>query len=182
MIKEIKISFPGYAKDIYALPGTSLFECIARADILIRTPCGGAGTCGKCAVKVIAGNLTATEDCKRHFSEQEIAEGYRLACRCAVGSDLAIEIPERSLFETETVTLGAEQSTQGTVGHEVPLSDSCIPLIKKRHLQLTEPTLETPVSDLDSIQTQVGDLSVSLVELQKLPQLIRDNNFSDNLR
>jgi len=177
-MKELKISFPDYGKEIFAMPGTSLFECIARAGILIRTPCGGAGTCGKCAVKLLEGTLEATEDCKKHFSDQEIQEGHRLACRCVVENDIAIEIPEKTLFESETITLGAEKGKEDSIGHEVPLSDSCIPLIEKKHLLLTEPTLENPVSDLDNIQSQIGDLNVCLEDLKQLPYLIRNNGFS----
>lgn len=178
MIKELTISFPDYGKEVYALPGTSLFECIARAGILIRTPCGGAGTCGKCAVKVISGDLPATAECKQHFSTDEIAEGYRLACRCAVEDDLAIEIPETSLFETDTITLGAETGKQSASGHETPLKDSCIPLIEKKYLKLPAPSLENPISDLDNIYTQLGELNIKLQDIQKLPETLRENDFS----
>lgn len=177
-MKELKISFPDYGKQIFALPGTSLFECIARAGILIRTPCGGAGTCGKCAVKLVEGDLPASADCKKHFNQQEIEEGFRLACRCVVENDIAIEIPKNTLFEAETITLGAEKNKNDSIGHEVSLADSCIPLIEKRYLQLTEPTLENPISDLDNIASHIGYLEVSLEDLQKLPYLVRENDFS----
>ena len=130
-MEELKISFPDYSKQIYALPGTSLFECIARAGILIRTPCGGAGTCGKCAVKLIKGDLPPTADCKKHFSQKEIDEGFRLACRCVVENEISIEIPQKTLFEAETITLGAETGKNDSFGHEIPLADSCLPLIEK---------------------------------------------------
>jgi uncharacterized 2Fe-2S/4Fe-4S cluster protein (DUF4445 family) len=177
-MKELKISFPEYSREVYALPGTSLFECIARAGILIRTPCGGAGTCGKCAVKLIDGTLPATSNCQKHFSAKEISEGFRLACRCKVENDISVEIPEKTLFETGTITLGAETGKDGASRLEVPLADSCIALIEKRHLQISQPTLENPVSDLDNLKSHIGDLEISLDELKRLPLLLRDNDFS----
>ena len=177
-MKELKVLFPEYSREVFALPGTSLFECIARAGILIRTPCGGAGTCGKCAIKIVKGNLEPTVDCKKHFSHKEIDEGYRLACRCVVENDISIEIPEKSLFETETITVGAEKGKNDSLKHEVPLSDSCLSLIEKRHLQITQPTLENPISDLDNIKTHIGEMKVNLEDLKKLPSLLRDNDFS----
>ena len=177
-MKELKISFPEYSREVFALPGTSLFECIARAGILIRTPCGGAGTCGKCKVKLIEGTLKSTADCKKHFSDKEISEGYRLACRCFIESDISVEIPEDTLFETGTITLGAEAGETGASPLEIPLADTCVPMIEKRHLRISQPTLENPVSDLDNLKNHIGDINVSLKDMQKLPMLLRDNDFS----
>lgn len=177
-MKELKISFPEYGKKVYALPGTSLFECIARAGILIRTPCGGAGTCGKCRIQVVAGELVPSSECRKMFSEKEIAEGFRLACRCRIESEIAIEIPAETLFETGTITLGAEAGKDGTSRLEVPLTETCVPLIEKKHLRISQPTLENPVSDLDNLQSHIGKLEISLENLKKLPMLLRDSDFS----
>ncbi len=52
----VRIAFepPGVTVDVE--PGTPVLEAARRAGIAIMAPCGGRGTCGKCAVRVLAGN------------------------------------------------------------------------------------------------------------------------------
>ncbi len=52
--------------------------------------CAGRGVCGKCRVRVLKGEVPATETDLRFFSQQEIEEGYRLACRSYPESDCTI--------------------------------------------------------------------------------------------
>ncbi len=68
----------------------------AIADILaaygVEFPCGGSDLCGGCRVRVAEGNLAARIEDKFVFTEEELAEGWRLACRARVESPLKIEI------------------------------------------------------------------------------------------
>ncbi len=105
-MKEYKINFTEHGKEIFALPGTSLFECVTRAGILIKTPCAGAGTCGKCVIQITDGTIEASEECKKRFSKEELECGFRLACRASLESDITVKIPYTSLFESGVVTLG----------------------------------------------------------------------------
>jgi len=88
-MSELKVFFPEYNKTIYALSGTSVFECITRAGILIRTPCGGSGICEKCAVKIISGNVLVSKGCLKFFSQEKINAGYRLACCTFLEEDIS---------------------------------------------------------------------------------------------
>lgn len=53
----------------------------------LSAPCGGAGRCGKCAVLVKKGTFAVSEEDRRHFSKEELLQGYRLACRAVVSGD-----------------------------------------------------------------------------------------------
>ncbi len=68
----------------------------AIADILaaygVEFPCGGSDLCGGCRVRVAAGDLAARIEDKFVFTEEELARGWRLACRARVESPLKIEI------------------------------------------------------------------------------------------
>lgn len=73
--------------------GQTLLEAMRNNNIAFEAPCGGKGICGKCAVKIVAGNdkLLLPEELK-YFSEEQIETGYRLACLYHPASDICIQL------------------------------------------------------------------------------------------
>jgi len=60
----------------------TLLDGLVRAAVDIPTDCAGRGTCGKCLVRLGAGELTApTERELKRIPERLCAEGWRLACQ-----------------------------------------------------------------------------------------------------
>jgi uncharacterized 2Fe-2S/4Fe-4S cluster protein (DUF4445 family) len=57
-------------------------------------PCGGAGTCGACRVRVLAGTLDVTPEMNECLTPAELAAGWRLACRGRVESALTLEVAQ----------------------------------------------------------------------------------------
>lgn len=70
----------------------SLFSALIKAGLRLFSPCGGKGSCGKCAIRLVEGVLPVTAEDKKFFSEEEIAKGYRLSCKAVLTGDIAIEI------------------------------------------------------------------------------------------
>ena len=60
----------------------------------VEFPCGGHGRCLRCKVRVVEGDLPATPEQRDLLASDEIAAGWRLACRCDVHSGVAIEIEQ----------------------------------------------------------------------------------------
>ena len=63
--------------------------------------CGGAGTCGKCRVKVLSGSVPVTDADRIFFSSEELEDGMRLACRIGIMKEpveLEYECPEEDIF------------------------------------------------------------------------------------
>ena len=100
MSQELKITFEPSGRTVYVLPGTILIEAAARAGLVLDTPCGGGGTCGKCRVRVTGGHCEPCAAGARVLSDQEVADGIRLACQCVATEPLTVEIPETSLFNS----------------------------------------------------------------------------------
>ncbi|MGC9467833.1 MAG: ASKHA domain-containing protein [Anaerolineae bacterium] len=76
----------------------TLLEASQNAGVEIAAVCGGAGSCGKCRIQLIAGELSpATADERRFFDAVELEAGYRLACQAYPLSDVKINIPPESL-------------------------------------------------------------------------------------
>jgi uncharacterized 2Fe-2S/4Fe-4S cluster protein (DUF4445 family) len=62
MTEEFKLTFKPSGRSVYVLPGTLLLEAAGRAGIVLQTPCGGNGTCGKCKVRVVGGCCAPVRD------------------------------------------------------------------------------------------------------------------------
>lgn len=61
--------------------GESVLESARNAGVSCKNMCGGRGTCGKCRVKVEIGEFhPVTKEEEHHFTKEELAAGYRLAC------------------------------------------------------------------------------------------------------
>jgi len=109
--KTIVLSIPE-AKKI------SLLEILRENDIQVRADCGGKGRCFKCEVKISQGATDATAADLKHFSEEEIKEGYRLSCLSFPKADMKVEVPEYLEDEMEV-----DSHTEHSIGSEKSAND-----------------------------------------------------------
>lgn len=68
----------GTATKVAVTAGENLLEVARKANVAIDAPCSGNGSCGKCRVKFISGELDSEKT--RHITEEDYAEGWRLSC------------------------------------------------------------------------------------------------------
>ena len=93
--------------------GDNLLELARRANVAIDAPCSGNGSCGKCRVKLIEGELDTIPS--RHISDEEYNAGWRLSCNCKVISDCTVFVPDiASAYQSRMKT--ADLSSQGACG------------------------------------------------------------------
>lgn len=83
--------------------GVNVLSFLREKGVFVPAHCGGAGACGKCVIKVIAGSLPPSEYDKRLLSRQSIADGARLACKAFTASPVRIEINDHSAFNTPDI-------------------------------------------------------------------------------
>ena len=83
----LKISKLQPAAEFYAPVGTTLLEALESNKIAVNAACR-AGVCGCCKTRVLAGEYSVTSTLT--LSEQEIADGYVLACSCHPQGDLTL--------------------------------------------------------------------------------------------
>lgn len=60
----------------------------------VEFPCGGRGRCRRCRVRVLEGGGPPGDQEREILRPEELAEGWRLACRMAAESDLTLEIAQ----------------------------------------------------------------------------------------
>jgi uncharacterized 2Fe-2S/4Fe-4S cluster protein (DUF4445 family) len=102
----------------------------------------------------------------RAFSQEELKNGWRLACVARATENLAITVPP--------MTTRPKAATVG-VGRQVILR----PAVQKRYLELSEPTLQDQRPDIQRVLDAIDDfaLKVEFSVLQKLPKILRSANF-----
>ena len=73
--------------------GMTVLEAATACGVDIDGNCSGAGTCGKCKVKVLSENSDKPDEVeKRNLTETEKKGGFRLACRYKPSCDLVVEV------------------------------------------------------------------------------------------
>src|SRR4030066_1349141 len=77
--------------------GPLLAEAARSAGVELMQPCGGQGRCGRCALQVISGNVRRRSTIR--LSEEDIAQGFALACQTVIEGDISIAIPPQEQIE-----------------------------------------------------------------------------------
>jgi len=149
--RELHITFQPSGRTVHALSGTLILEAAARAGLVLLTPCGGGGTCGKCLVRVRAGETHATVHGHRPTAAQ-VQEGWRLACCTTVLSDAVIELPATSLFER------SQKILTGDAGHALAVD----PAVSVATVALPPPTREDDRSDLERLGAVLNEPNTEL--------------------
>ena len=72
----------------------SLLKTINAATSRLPAVCGGNGTCGKCAVRVLSGFVPASAADSARFTPEELEKGWRLACTTFPADEISVEIPD----------------------------------------------------------------------------------------
>jgi uncharacterized 2Fe-2S/4Fe-4S cluster protein (DUF4445 family) len=81
-----------------------LLTALLAQGIYVSAACGGKGTCGKCKIRVVAGELKITSSDQAKFSEKELEQGYRLACKAYPKSACTIRIVSSDETDFEVVS------------------------------------------------------------------------------
>ena len=124
-----------------SLPGTDLLDAARQAGIGLASVCGGEGTCGRCRVVIMSGNVTPPVDADRRFiSQLELSSGQRLACRCQVYSDVKVHVPKASLVTDQRLQVNG-------VARQMQIEAA----VHAYEIEVPEPTLYDLRSDLDRV-------------------------------
>lgn len=142
-MRKLAVTYEPSGTTVHVPEGTSLFNAAHWAGLPIDSTCGGRGTCGKCAVKILAAHADRTLADYRHLSDR-LDEGWRLSCQAVVTEDTACEVP-RLMNTPRAATMG--------VGRFVLLE----PNVRKLLLSPTAPTLEDPRSHLRRVRDALVD-------------------------
>jgi uncharacterized 2Fe-2S/4Fe-4S cluster protein (DUF4445 family) len=163
---RVRLRFLPDGAEVRVPSGTPVFDAASWNGIAIDSTCGGHGTCKKCRVRIVSGEVPVGPLDPRAFSVEELREGWRLACRANARGDLVVEVPP---LQTRP------KAALAGVGRHVILR----PAVQKRHLVLEEPTMEDQRSDLQRVLDGLEDLEphASVEMLRSLGSVLRASRF-----
>ena len=168
--------------------GDNLLELARRANVAIDAPCSGNGSCGKCRVKLVEGQVDSIPS--RHISDEEYNAGWRLSCNSHVVDDCTVFVPDiASAYQSRMKT--ADLSSP----EEVAIFESCQNQLKESGIAFTNnyravvltmaaPTEEDTMPDSErltwAIQEATGAEKVKIpyAVMVKLAATIREHDFN----
>jgi len=175
------------AVEIACNPGDNLLELARRANVAIDAPCSGNGSCGKCRVKLIAGEVETIKS--RHITDEEFEAGWRLSCNCKVVGDCTVFVPDiASAYQSRMKT--ADLSSP----KEIAIFEDCQAQLKESGIafqnnyravvvQMAEPTLDDTMPDNERLTWAIQDalgveqVKIPFVVMSKLASTLREYNF-----
>jgi len=167
-------------RKVRVVEGTNLMLAAFKAELNIDSSCGGQGTCGKCAVKVISGSVE--DDVDGSLPQELKDEGYVLACLVKVTGNMIIEIPQFSRLTKHKVLLTGKH-TKYSKENDYFTWNKMDPLTKKAFIKLKAPELYDGLNDLDRLKSVLmkeknyKNLKISLECLGKLPNVVRNGTW-----
>ena len=167
--------------------GDNLLELARRANVAIDAPCSGNGSCGKCRVKLIEGEVDTIPS--RHITAEEFEAGWRLSCNCKVVSDCVVFVPDiASAYQSRMKT--ADLSSP----KEIAIFEECQENLRASGIEFTnnfravvvemaEPTLDDTMPDNErltwALQSELGveNVKIPFAVMVKLAHTLRLHHF-----
>ena len=171
--------------------GESLLEVARKTNVAIDAPCSGNASCGKCRVKLVEGELDSKQT--RHISDEEYAQGWRLACCSKINADVAVMVPDiasayRSRMKVADLSSPDEVKIFDNIKQSI--TEAGIELknnLESIHVKMDVPTLDDTMPDNERLTRAIREITgMQRVKLpysviHKMAQVLREHNFDVNV-
>lgn len=154
---------------------TTLLDAARLAGVEIELPCGGKGTCGNCAVRVISGKTSY--ESLGVLTQEEIDQKFVPACQTSIeDSDVVIEVIDQA------GRLGGQFTDDGMKLIDpvlLPTPEVWQPLTEKINIRIPPPQKADGLSDLDRItralkqRLGLSEVILSLAVIRRLADTLR---------
>ena len=167
--------------------GDNLLELARRANVAIDAPCSGNGSCGKCRVKLIEGEVETLKS--RHITDEEYEAGWRLSCNTKVLGDCTVFVPDiASAYQSRMKT--ADLSSP----KEIAIFEDCQNHLKESGIRfdndfhaldvvMEAPTLDDTMPDNERLVwgiksvIEVEEVHIPFGVMVKLASTLREHDF-----
>lgn len=113
--------------------GQTILDAIKEKNEAYAAFCGGKGTCGKCRIRLIQGHLPITKFDEKIFTQKELQDGWRLACKAIPEEDCVAEnhMDREDGFEALSSFAGEEnqKSLEEELGIAVDIGTTTIAMV-----------------------------------------------------
>ena len=173
---ELTVDFEPLGRRARVAQGTTLLDAARQAGVGLNAVCGGAGTCGTCRLRVVAGEVSPPTEAEREAE----AEGLRLACQARVLGDVRVDVPPDSITAPQRAQVeGREPFGSAQDKRAVELD----PTTRGFDVALDPPSLTDPRADATRLRDALHEQHGLIVDrfdhaaLRQIPALVRDNEW-----
>jgi uncharacterized 2Fe-2S/4Fe-4S cluster protein (DUF4445 family) len=186
---DYQVVFQPYDKSIRVPAGTNLLRAAMEAGVHINASCGGSGSCGKCRVVITEGSVEGGLSAR--LRDDEIAQGYRLACQSTVVGDITVTVPLESTVDASILDKRTAPRYTARVKafdfESIKEQGFFVPPVEKVFVDLPVPTAADHEPDMtrliNALRQQHAEhrLSPDLPFMRKLPDTLRQNDFKSTV-
>ena len=187
----MKVTFQiegGNPVEIECNAGDNLLELARRANVAIDAPCSGNGSCGKCRVKLLEGEVDTFPS--RHITDEEYEAGWRLSCNCKVLTDCVVFVPDiASAYQSRMKTADLSSPEELAIFEKakadmeaggLEFTNCC----KALQLQMEAPSEADTMPDIERLEwaiqgaePQAQTVKVPYSVMVKMASALRENDF-----
>lgn len=179
------VQFLPHERKIQVSDGTSLIRAALDAGVHINASCGGTGVCGKCRVLVEEGQVEG--GITEKLSQEDIDQGYRMACQSLIYDDLTIRVPIESEMDASVLNLQVPARRTAEI-KQVDLQDFkekglFLPPVEKMYIELPKPSSQDNSPDVTRLinflrlKHNEHQLEIDLPLIRKIPDELRKDDF-----
>lgn len=161
--------------------GALLLDVALDAGIFLPASCGGAGSCGRCKVRVVEGAVEA--ETLEKIRPEERAQGYVLACQTRLTGDVVVEIPKVKVGRKVIPRDEAERMRLTARPMESPIVPDIDPMGIRIHMEQRPPMPHDNVSDLDrtirtlKVNHELTPVTANFDSVRELPFAVREEDW-----
>lgn len=165
-----QIDFEPVGRRVQVTDSVSILQAARDGGVGLAAVCGGVGTCGRCRVQVLSGQVSPPTPAELDLLDaDDLAAGYRLACQTEVRSDLKVHVPPASLTAPQRLQVE---------GRELPVAPA--PPVNAHAVRLSAPSRTDIRSDEARLRAALPapDLPVDVAVLRQMPGVLRANDWA----
>lgn len=133
-----------------------IYSALKRSGIYLTAPCGGKGTCGKCRVRVIGGDVDILS--YGRLTQKERESKIILACQSIPKDDTLIEVLKESrLIIGDKIAIA---KSKDLVSYLKSFGVEINPFVKRLYLELPPPTITDNISDLERLKRALEERGI----------------------
>ncbi|MFH0918129.1 MAG: ASKHA domain-containing protein [Candidatus Omnitrophota bacterium] len=191
-MQKFKVTFLPDNLSIAVEKDKTILAAALSAGVYINSNCSGDGICGRCKVVVNQGQVHS--QLNGIISAQERKNNVYLACLTTIQSDLEVLIPDSSRINFDKLTPeeleerlnGLYSKAEDIQSVKAKFEDKVFkhsPFATKIYLELSQPTLNDSISDLERLYRALRSLgefptvATGLFNIRQLGELLRDYDW-----
>jgi len=162
-VPSVKVLPDGVSFDVDS--DQDLLSALRANGLQVEGICNGKGTCGKCLIRIISGQMSETTATEREW-QLVVGQQLRLACQAKALSDVTIQLPESSRT-SEVKILMAGKRIEGKL----------MPALRALSVEMLPPTLSDQTPDVERLLADTGARSYDPALLRTLPGVLRASGW-----